>query len=120
MPHPIQFDAAEDVLLSAVHIRYSFSAENQPSAGGDAAVKTGLAVIPGLGSSKDASAEGDGTAQSEILLVAVLSAVLIVLLARYSVRLSRSVAQPVVDLSRRAEDVIGGDLTVREPVRSET
>ena len=46
-------------------------AENQPSAGGDAAVKTGLAVIPGLGSSKDASAEGDGVAQSEILLVAV-------------------------------------------------
>ena len=26
----------------------------------------------------------------------------------------------VLDLSRRAEDVIGGDLTVREPVRSET
>ena len=26
----------------------------------------------------------------------------------------------MVDLSRRAEDVIGGDLTVREPVRSET
>ncbi len=57
---------------------------------------------------------------AEILLVALLSAVLIALLARYSVRLSRSVAQPVVDLSRRAEDVIGGDLTVREPVRSET
>ncbi|MFG6352657.1 MAG: hypothetical protein K1W21_13845, partial [Oscillospiraceae bacterium] len=46
-------------------------AENQPSAGGDAAGKTGLAVIPGLGSSKDAAAEGDGVAQSEILLVAV-------------------------------------------------
>ena len=57
---------------------------------------------------------------AEILLVLLLSAVLIVLLARYSVHLSRSVAQPVVDLSRRAEDVIGGDLTVREPVRSET
>lgn len=57
---------------------------------------------------------------AEILLVLVLSGLLILLLARYSVRLSRSVAQPVVDLSRRAEDVIGGDLTVREPVRSET
>ncbi|WP_297300860.1 sensor histidine kinase [uncultured Oscillibacter sp.] len=57
---------------------------------------------------------------AEILLVLLLSAVLIALLVRYSVHLSRSVAQPVVDLSRRAEDVIGGDLTVREPVRSET
>ena len=57
---------------------------------------------------------------AEILLVLVLSGALILLLVRYSVRLSRSVTQPVVDLSRRAEDVIGGDLTVREPVRSET
>ncbi|MCI8810230.1 MAG: sensor histidine kinase [Oscillibacter sp.] len=56
---------------------------------------------------------------AEILLVLALSAVSILLL-RYSVRLSRSVTQPVVDLCRRAEDVIGGDLTVREPVRSET
>ena len=57
---------------------------------------------------------------AEILLVLALSAVLILLLVRYSVRLSRSVAQPLVDLSRRAEDIISGDLTVREPVRSET
>ena len=57
---------------------------------------------------------------AEILLVAGLSAILILLLIRYSVRLGRSVTQPVVDLSRRAEDVISGDLTAREPVRSET
>lgn len=57
---------------------------------------------------------------AEICLVLVLAAILILLLVRYSVRLARSVTQPVVDLSRRAEDVIGGDLTVREPVRSET
>lgn len=56
----------------------------------------------------------------EIALAAVLTAALILLLVRYSVRLARSVTQPVVDLSRRAEDVIGGDLTVHEPVRSET
>ncbi len=61
-----------------------------------------------------------GQITAEILFVLLLSAALILLLARYSVRLSRSVAQPVVDLCRRAEDVIGGDLTVREPVRSET
>lgn len=57
---------------------------------------------------------------AECILVVVLTAALIVLLIRYSVRLSQSVTQPVVDLSRRAEDVIGGDLTVREPVHSET
>ncbi len=56
----------------------------------------------------------------EILLALALSAVLMLLLIRYSVRLGRSVTQPVVDLSRRAKDVTGGDLTVREPVRSET
>lgn len=57
---------------------------------------------------------------AEICLMLILTAALILLLVRYSVRLARSVTQPVVDLSRRAEDVIGGDLTVREPVRSET
>ncbi len=57
---------------------------------------------------------------AEILLVLALAGILILLLVRYSVRLSRSVTEPVVELSRRAEDVIGGDLTVREPVRSET
>jgi len=57
---------------------------------------------------------------AEILLVVALTIVVVLLLIRYSVRLGRSITQPVVDLSRRAEDVIGGDLTVREPVRSET
>lgn len=56
----------------------------------------------------------------EILLVLGLTAVLTALLIRYSVRLSRSVTAPIVELSRRAEDVTGGDLTAREPVRSET
>ena len=56
---------------------------------------------------------------AEIFLVLALSGGLILLLFRYSVRLSRSVTQPLVDLSRRAEEVTGGDLTVREPVRSE-
>ena len=57
---------------------------------------------------------------AEIFLVAALTAALVVLLVRYSVRLSRSVTAPLVELSRRAEEVIGGDLTAREPVRSET
>ena len=41
----------------------------QPSGG--EAVKTGLFVSTSLGSSKDASAEGDGVAQSDIVLIAV-------------------------------------------------
>ena len=57
---------------------------------------------------------------AEIFLTALLLAALILVLVRYSVHLSRSVTQPLVDLSRRAEDVIEGDLTVREPVCSET
>ena len=57
---------------------------------------------------------------TELLVVLGLSITLALLMVRYSVRLSRSVAQPIVELSRRAEDVIGGDLTVREPVQSET
>lgn len=57
---------------------------------------------------------------AEMFLVAALTATLVVVLVRYSVRLGRSVTQPLVELSRRAEDVIGGDLTAREPVRWET
>ena len=55
----------------------------------------------------------------EILLVLGLTAGLIALFVRYSVRLSRSAAQPIVELSRRAEEVTGGDLMVREPLRTE-
>lgn len=56
----------------------------------------------------------------EIVLAVLMSALSVLLLVRYSVRLGRSVTQPIVELSHRAEDVIGGDLTAREPVRSET
>ncbi len=56
----------------------------------------------------------------EIVLIAVLMAALIFVLTRYSVRLSRSVTDPVVALSRRAEEVAGGDLTIREPIASDT
>lgn len=42
---------------------------SQPA--GNSAVKTGLSVVTSLGSSKDASAEGDGVAQSEVTLIAV-------------------------------------------------
>ncbi len=57
---------------------------------------------------------------AELLVVVGLSVTLALLMVWYSLRLSRSVTRPIVELSRRAEDVIGGDLTVREPVQSET
>lgn len=42
-----------------------------PAPAGGSAVKTGLAIVPSVASSADASAGGDGTAQSDIVLVAV-------------------------------------------------
>lgn len=42
-----------------------------PAPAADGAVKTGMAVIPSVSDSKDASAGGDGVAQSDIMLVAV-------------------------------------------------
>ena len=45
--------------------------EAAPAPAASGAVKTGLAVISSVSSSTDASAEGDGLAQSDIMLVAV-------------------------------------------------
>lgn len=56
---------------------------------------------------------------TEMILIAVITAFAIVLVLRYSIKLSRSITVPLVSLSRRAEDVAGGDLTVREPEKSE-
>ena len=47
------------------------AAESAPAGGEAVPVKTGLAVLPDISGSKDASAEDDGVAQSEVLLVAV-------------------------------------------------
>lgn len=57
---------------------------------------------------------------AEIVFVAAAAAALIAVLTWYGVRVSRSVTVPIVELCQRAEDVAGGDLTVREPVRSDT
>ena len=56
---------------------------------------------------------------TEMILIAVITAFAIVLVLRYSIKLSRSITVPLVSLSRRAEDVAGGDLTVHEPEKSE-
>ena len=55
----------------------------------------------------------------ETVLVAGLTALIILGALRYSIRLSRSITQPLVALCARAEDVSGGDLSVREPIQSE-
>lgn len=56
---------------------------------------------------------------TEIVLITLVTVVTIIFLLRYSIKLSRSITGPLVSLSRRAEDVTGGDLTVHEPTQSE-
>ncbi len=55
----------------------------------------------------------------EIVLITLITAAVIAALLRYSIRLSRSIADPLVALSQRAQEVKEGDLSLREPVRSE-
>lgn len=55
----------------------------------------------------------------ESVFVAGLTALIILGALRYSIRLSRSITQPLVALCARAEDVSGGDLSFREPIQTE-
>lgn len=55
----------------------------------------------------------------EVLLAAVFILALIVTVSRRSIRLVQSVTIPIMKLCQRAQDVTGGDLTVREPVPSD-
>lgn len=55
----------------------------------------------------------------EALLTAVFILTLIVTLRRQSIRLGQSVTVPIMKLCRRAQEVTGGDLTVREPLPSD-
>lgn len=55
----------------------------------------------------------------EIVLITLITVAVIAALLRYSIRLSRSIADPLVALSQRAQEVKEGDLSLREPVRSE-
>ncbi|MGM9659949.1 MAG: sensor histidine kinase [Faecousia sp.] len=56
---------------------------------------------------------------AETVLITVVTVIAIFCVLRYSIRLSQSITQPLVALSKRAEEVTGGDLTVLEPVQSE-
>ena len=55
----------------------------------------------------------------EIALIAVVAALALAVLLRYSIRLSRSITLPLVEMCHRAEKVADGDLTVQEPVPSQ-
>ncbi len=55
----------------------------------------------------------------EIAVILALVAFAVVFLARYTARITKSVADPVEKLGKRIKDIGGGDLTVKEPVRSD-
>lgn len=55
----------------------------------------------------------------EILVIVCVTTIAIALVLRYSIKLSRSITEPLVELAGRAEEVTGGDLTEREPVQSQ-
>lgn len=55
---------------------------------------------------------------TEVVLITALTAALIFAFTRHTLRLSRSITQPIVDLCARVEDIGSGDLAVREPVWS--
>lgn len=55
---------------------------------------------------------------TEIGVITVVAAFVIFGALGYSIRLSRSITQPLQALCSRAEEVTNGDLTVREPIRS--
>lgn len=52
----------------------------------------------------------------EMVLVVIIIGILLLLLTRYTLRLSRSITDPIVQLSHRMEEVSGGDITPHEPV----
>ncbi len=54
-----------------------------------------------------------------VLFVCIGAAVMILVMARRSLQLSRSITQPIKDLRSRAESIGRGDLTARKPVAAE-
>ncbi len=56
---------------------------------------------------------------TEIIIVIILTVFLLIFATRYALGLSRSITNPVVELCSRAEDVSRGDLSVREPIRTD-
>lgn len=63
--------------------------------------------------------EVSGQIITEIIVIIMVCTIAIIFVLRYSIRLSRSITDPLVELSRRAESVRAGDLTPHEPVPSQ-
>lgn len=55
----------------------------------------------------------------EVGAISAVTAVIIIGALRYSIRLSRSITRPIVQLCGRVEDVAKGDLTARQPIQSQ-
>ena len=55
----------------------------------------------------------------EMVIILILVTCGVVFLAQYTSRLTRSVSEPVEKLGKRIRDIGGGDLTVKEPVKSD-
>lgn len=55
----------------------------------------------------------------EVIAIVLVTGIAILGVLRYSLKLSRSITEPLVELSKRAEHVSAGDLTQQEPVQSE-
>ena len=56
---------------------------------------------------------------TEVVLITMVAAATILGVVQYSLKLSLSITEPLVELSKRAKNVRNGDLTQREPVQSE-
>ncbi len=56
---------------------------------------------------------------TQIAGIAVIVTVVLLLLTRYISHLSLSITRPIMDLCRRVENISAGDLSAKEPVRSE-
>lgn len=56
---------------------------------------------------------------TEVVLITMVAAATLLGVVQYSLKLSRSITEPLVELSKRAKNVRNGDLTQREPVQSE-
>lgn len=59
-----------------------------------------------------------GQIAAEIVAITLITVVAIAALLHYSIKLSRSIANPLVALSKRVEDVKGENLAAQEPVHS--
>ena len=64
--------------------------------------------------------EMSGRILQNVVVMTLIMGILLLVALRRSIRISRSITQPLQALCKRAEDVTRGDLMVREPVSAES